>query len=74
MLAFLIQRVLQALAVMLVISLLVFLGVFAVGNPIDVLISPDATQQIREETIRRYGFDPPLMVGSITCTFLGLCR
>jgi peptide/nickel transport system permease protein len=60
MLAFLIQRVLQALAVMLVISLLVFLGVFAVGNPIDVLISPDATQQIREETIRRYGFDLPL--------------
>lgn len=60
MLAFLIQRVLQALAVMLVISLLVFVGVFAVGNPIDVLISPDATQQIREETIRRYGFDLPL--------------
>jgi peptide/nickel transport system permease protein len=60
MLAFLIQRVLQALVVMLVISLLVFVGVFAVGNPIDVLISPDATQQIREETIRRYGFDLPL--------------
>ena len=43
MLGFLIQRLLQALVVMLVISLLVFAGVYAIGNPIDVLISPDAT-------------------------------
>ncbi|MBL8669704.1 MAG: ABC transporter permease, partial [Alphaproteobacteria bacterium] len=41
-------------------SALVFLGVFAVGNPIDVLISPDATQQIRADTIARYGLDLPL--------------
>jgi peptide/nickel transport system permease protein len=31
-----------------------------VGNPIDVMISPDATQQIREQAIRAYGFDQPL--------------
>ncbi|HVF65581.1 MAG TPA: ABC transporter permease [Casimicrobiaceae bacterium] len=60
MLAFIIQRVLQALVVMLVISALVFIGVYAVGNPIDVMISPDATQQIREQAIRAYGFDQPL--------------
>jgi peptide/nickel transport system permease protein len=60
MLGFLIQRLAQALAVMLAISVLVFLGVFAVGNPIDVLIAPDATQQIREQTIARYGLDQPL--------------
>jgi peptide/nickel transport system permease protein len=60
MLGFLVQRLLQAAVVMLVISALVFVGVFAVGNPIDVLISPDATQQIREDTIARYGFDQPL--------------
>ena len=60
MLAFLIQRLLQALVVMLIISLMVFVGVYAVGNPIDVMISPDVTQQIREETIRAYGFDQPL--------------
>ncbi|WP_284179580.1 ABC transporter permease [Rhabdaerophilum sp. SD176] len=60
MLGFMIQRLLQALVVMLVISALVFIGVYAVGNPIDVLISPDATQQIREEAIRAYGLDQPL--------------
>jgi peptide/nickel transport system permease protein len=60
MLGFLIQRLLQAAAVMVVISALVFIGVFAIGNPIDVLIAPDATQDIRLDTIRRYGFDQPL--------------
>ncbi len=60
MLAFLIQRLLQAALVMLVISALVFIGVYAVGNPIDVMIAPDVTQQIREQTIRAYGFDKPL--------------
>jgi peptide/nickel transport system permease protein len=51
---------LQAAVVMLVISALVFVGVFAIGNPIDVLISPDVTQQIRLDTIAAYGFDQPL--------------
>ncbi len=60
MLGFMIQRLLQALVVMLVISALVFIGVYAVGNPIDVLISPDATQQIREEAIRAYWLDQQL--------------
>jgi len=60
MLGFAIQRVLQALVVMLVMSLLVFVGVFAIGNPIDVLIAPDVTQEIRAQTIAQYGFDRPL--------------
>ena len=60
MLGFVIQRLIQALVVMLVISALVFAGVYAIGNPIDVLISPDATQQIREATIKAYGLDQPL--------------
>ena len=45
---------------MLVISALVFIGVFAIGNPIDVLISPDATQDIRKATIEHYGLNQPL--------------
>ena len=60
MLGFLVGRLLQALVVMLVISALVFVGVYAVGNPIDVLIGPDATQEIRAQTIARYGLDQPL--------------
>ena len=60
MLAFVLQRLMQACVVMVLISALVFIGVYAVGNPIDVMISPDVTQQIREQTIRAYGFDQPL--------------
>jgi peptide/nickel transport system permease protein len=60
MLGFLIQRLLQAFAVMAVIAALVFIGVHAIGNPIDVLIGPDVTQQIRLDTIARYGLDQPL--------------
>lgn len=60
MLAFIVPRVLQACVVMMVISAMVFIGVYAVGNPIDVMIAPDVTQEIREQTIRAYGFDQPL--------------
>lgn len=69
MLGFVIQRLIQALVVMLAISALVFVGVYAIGNPIDVLISPDATQQIREQTIKAYGLDQPLWQQYVT--FLG---
>jgi peptide/nickel transport system permease protein len=57
---FVIQRLAQALVVMFVTSVLVFVGVFAIGNPVDVLISPDATQAERAMLIARYGFDLPL--------------
>ena len=60
MLGYIIQRLIQSGFVMLAMSALVFLGVYAIGNPIDVLISPDATQDIREATIRHYGLDQPL--------------
>ena len=53
-------RMLQAAIVMLVMSALVFVGVYAIGNPIDVLIGPDVSQDIRLETIARYGLDQPL--------------
>ena len=60
MLGFVIERLLQALIVMAVISVLVFVGVYAIGNPIDVLISPDADQRIRQQAIEAYGLDQPL--------------
>jgi len=60
MLGYIIQRLIQSGFVMLAMSALVFLGVYAIGNPIDVLISPDATQDIREAAIRHYGLDQPL--------------
>ena len=60
MLGFVIQRLMQAALVMLAMSALVFVGVYAIGNPIDVLIAPDAPHDIREATIRHYGLDQPL--------------
>jgi peptide/nickel transport system permease protein len=60
MLGFVIQRLFQAVLVMIVMSILVFIGVYAIGNPIDVMLSPDADQRIRAETIARYGLDRPL--------------
>lgn len=60
MLGFIIQRLIQAAGVMAVMSVIVFCGVYAIGNPIDIVIPPEATQEIRAEAIRRLGLDRPL--------------
>lgn len=60
MLGFVIQRLLQALAVMAVMSVIVFIGIHAVGNPVDIVLPPEASQAIRAETIQRLGLDRPL--------------
>jgi peptide/nickel transport system permease protein len=60
MTVFLLRRLLQAAAVVLVMSLLVFLGVFAIGDPIEILISPEADQIERERAIQALGLDLPL--------------
>src|SRR3954465_13215084 len=60
MLVFIIRRSLQSIVVLLAMSVLVFVGVYAVGNPIDILISPQADQQDRERAIAALGLDKPL--------------
>lgn len=60
MASFIIRRLFQAVIVLLVMSVLVFSGVYLIGNPVDVLIAPDATQAMREAVIRQYGLDLPL--------------
>ena len=60
MLGFIIQRFLQAIGVMAVMSLIVFCGVYAIGNPIDIVIPPEAPQDLREEVIRKLGLDRPI--------------
>ena len=57
---FIIRRLLQSVLVLAVMSMLVFTGVYAVGNPIDILISPDATQADRDATVRAMGLDQPM--------------
>ena len=45
---------------MLAMTVIVFIGVNVIGNPIDILISPDATQADRVRTIAALGLDQPL--------------
>jgi peptide/nickel transport system permease protein len=62
MLVFILRRSLQAVLVLFVMSLLVFVGVYAIGNPVDILINPVADQIERERTIATLGLDKPLWV------------
>jgi peptide/nickel transport system permease protein len=62
MLAFLLRRLGQSLLVIAAMATLVFVGVYALGNPIDILISPDADQLERDRAIMRLGLDRPLWV------------
>ena len=61
MLGFFIQRILQAVLVIIAMSVIVFVGVYAIGNPIDVMIDPASDQALRNTLIQRYGFDRPLI-------------
>lgn len=57
---FILRRLGQSIIVLGVMSLLVFVGVYAIGNPIDILLSPDADQFERARTIAAFGLDKPL--------------
>jgi peptide/nickel transport system permease protein len=61
-LAYILRRSVQAVVVLLVMSLLVFVGVYAIGNPVDILINPQADQSEREHAIAALGLDRPLWV------------
>jgi len=60
MLVYIIRRSMQSVVVLFVMSLLVFVGVYAIGNPIDLLINPQADQIEREHAIAALGLDKPL--------------
>jgi peptide/nickel transport system permease protein len=59
MLVFIIRRSFQAVFVLLLMSVLVFVGVYSIGNPVDILINPQADQQEREQAIAALGLDKP---------------
>ena len=60
MLVFIIRRCVQSVAVLLLMSVLVFVSVYTIGNPIDILISADADQIERARVIAAFGLDQPL--------------
>ncbi len=73
MLVFIIRRSMQSVVVLLVMSLLVFVGVYAVGNPIDILINPQADQAEREQAIATLGLDKPLYAQYLTLPRAARC-
>ena len=60
MTTWLIRRLIQALFVVLAMSVIVFIGVHVIGNPVDILISPEADQAERARIIASLGLDQPL--------------
>lgn len=60
MLAFLLQRLAQSAAVILVMSLLVFAGVHVIGDPVALLIPPNADQAEIARMSSALGLDQPL--------------
>ena len=54
------RRLLQSLLVLFVMSLLVFIGVYAIGNPVDILVSPQADQAEIARATASLGLDRPL--------------
>lgn len=60
MTVFIIRRLLQSMVLVLAMSMLVFLGVFAIGDPINTLVSPDASQAERQAIVVHFGLDKPL--------------
>ena len=60
MLTFILRRLGESFFVLLMMSLLVFTGVYAIGNPVDLLIAPEATAQDIAQVTRSLGLDKPL--------------
>jgi peptide/nickel transport system permease protein len=57
---FILRRVFQSVVVVLVMSLVVFVGVHLVGDPVHILISDDMTQAEIDAFIQKLGLDRPV--------------
>jgi len=61
MTVFIIRRLMQSALVLFVMSLIVFFGVYAIGDPIEIFISPEADQMERERAKIALGLDKPVV-------------
>lgn len=57
---FIVRRSLKAVVVLLVMSAIVFIAVYAVGNPAEILINAQADQPGRERAVAALGLDQPI--------------
>lgn len=60
MTAFILKRIVQAMFVVLVMSVIVFLGTYAIGNPVDILVHPAADAEERALAAEAFGLDKTL--------------
>jgi peptide/nickel transport system permease protein len=60
MTAYVLQRLIQSVFVLLAVSVVVFFAVYGIGDPIELLVSPSASAAERESLIRRLGLDLPV--------------
>ena len=60
MIAYAIGRVGQAVLVLIVVSVALFVSIYAIGNPMEILVDPEAGAAEIEAAMRRYGLDRPL--------------
>ena len=60
MITFLIRRLYQSVVVLFIMSLLVFVSVYAIGSPVEIYRSPSMSQEQIEATIRSLGLDRPI--------------
>jgi peptide/nickel transport system permease protein len=60
MLVYALRRLAQTLLVLAVTSLLVYVGIFMVGDPVEMLVNPQADQLERERARIAFGLDKPM--------------
>jgi ABC-type dipeptide/oligopeptide/nickel transport system permease component len=60
--AYILQRALQSIFVLLLVSLIAFLVLRLSGDPVTLLVEPNAPRELIEETRRELGLDQPLHV------------
>jgi peptide/nickel transport system permease protein len=61
MIRWLLRRLVQAAFIVLAMTVIVFVGLHVIGNPVDILISPEADQAERARAIAALGLDRPLV-------------
>jgi ABC-type dipeptide/oligopeptide/nickel transport system permease component len=59
---YILQRVLQSIFVLLLVSLIAFLVLRLSGDPVTLLVEPNAPRELIEETRRELGLDQPLHI------------
>ncbi|OJY35592.1 MAG: ABC transporter permease [Rhizobiales bacterium 65-9] len=60
MIGLFLQRIVQGAMVVLAMSLIVFVAVYAIGDPVELLVPGEATQATRDAVTRTLGLDQPL--------------